>query len=107
VVVADHELDPRQTPLFELQHEIAPACAALPIGKLHAQNASPAIPVDPHRNQHRAAGYYPIVPDLLIPRVQDQVRIRLLQGALCELPQLFVQALGQVADRRRAQRMAA
>jgi hypothetical protein len=100
MVVGDRELDPMQSALLELQQEIAPARAALPIGELDTQDAAPAVPADRHRNQHRLAADHPGLAHPLITRIEDQVRVGLLEPALGKLRQAGIQPLVDGADAR-------
>jgi hypothetical protein len=58
VIVGHDDLDAVQTARLEPEQEIAPARAALAIGKLHRQYLASAVPVDADRDQYRLADDY-------------------------------------------------
>lgn len=101
VVVAHHELHAPQAPGLQALQKLAPARHALPVRQLHPENAPAAVLVDADGHQHRLTAHHPVLPHPLVPRVQHQVRVRLLQAALAEFLQFLVQPDGHSAHRRR------
>ena len=107
VIVADHELHSVQPSLPQSAQKTAPAVAALPFGHFHSKDAPPPFMVDPNRDQHRMAADRPLVTDPLVARVQNHIRIRLIQSSRGERFELTVELLRYLADRARTERMPA
>ena len=77
MVVGDDELHAVEPPGFKAGDEGRPARARLSIRELHAQDLAPALAVDPDRDEDRLRLDHPVEPDLLVPRIEDQIGIRL------------------------------
>ena len=76
-------------------------------GQLHAEHLAPAFPVNAERNEHRLGLDHPVEPDLLVPRIEDHIRIRFLEAALGKAPEQLIQPFVDPADRARRERVPA
>ena len=52
VVIADHEFHTARAALAQLDREVPPGAARLPIGQLDTRDLALAVPVDADGNQH-------------------------------------------------------
>ena len=68
---------------------------------------APALAVDPDRDEDRLRLDHPVEPDLLVPRIEDQIGIRLVEPALGKAPEQSIQALVDPADGARRERVPA
>ncbi len=98
VIVGDDKLHAVEPPRLQPFHKRRPTRPRLPIRELHAQNLAAPFPVDPDRDQHRLRLDHPVEADLFVARIEDQIRIRLVEPALRKAPQQPVQALVDPAD---------
>jgi site-specific DNA recombinase len=99
VGVADHELDPVQPPGVERPQEVPPVGLGLRERDAHAEDRSLALRVDPDGDQDGAGAHLAAMPDVLVPRIQDQVG-RLADRAAPPPLQLRVEGLGGPTDPR-------
>ena len=107
MVVGDDELHAVEPPGFKAGDEGRPARARLSIRELHAQDLAPALAVDPDRDEDRLRLDHAVEPDLLVPRIEDQIGIRLVEPALGKAPEQSLQALVDPADGARRERVPA
>ena len=71
---------------------------ALAVGKLHAKDLAPAVPVDAHRDEDRLGDDYPRLAHPLVAGIEDEVGEVLRQAPLGEGLEARVQGLVDVAD---------
>ena len=107
VVIADHELHAVQPPPDQPVEEVLPYGRAFTVRKLHGQHLPPPVPSDAEGYEDGLRLHRPVDPDLLVSRVQNKIRIFLLQPPPGELLQPPVQRRRQGADGRRAEADAA
>ena len=99
VIVGDHKLHPPQPARLQPVDKRRPTRLRLASGQLHAEHLAPAFPVNAERNEHRLGLDHPVEPDLLVPRIEDHIRIRFLEAALGKAPEQLIQPCVDPADR--------
>lgn len=97
--VADDELDAPKASLLQAVQELRPVRLVLSVRYVDAQNLAVAVGVDADRDEHRYVHDPVIEPGLLVARVQDQVRVTILEGARVPRLELGVQARRVAAHR--------
>lgn len=93
MIVGDDQFDTLETARLQAHEEVAPGRAALAIGHLDGQDLAPSVPVDADRDQHRLAHDDAGFTHLLIARVEDEVRKRLLKRVPGKGGEALVQTL--------------
>jgi len=86
VIIRLDELHAVEATGLEALHERCPARLRLAGGEVHAEHLAPVLPIYPERNEHRLGLDHPVEPDFFIARIQDHLRIRLVEPALGEAP---------------------
>lgn len=99
MVVGDDQLDALEAARLQRDKKILPGRTALAIGHLHCQDLAPPVPVDADSDQHRLAHDDAGLTHLLIARIEDEVRKRLLKGAPGKGSEALVQPLVDGRDR--------
>lgn len=107
VVVGNGEAHTAQAALFEAEDELAPARGAFATGKLHAEDAAAALPVDADGHEHSTGTVDAILANLFGARIENELRILTFDPLPGKLLQLRVHRLVQLADGAGAQLVAA
>src|SRR6476619_5708274 len=85
--------DSAQAASFQTKKELFPTCRTLPIGHLHAEHLTSAIPINPDGHKHRSRADHCVLPHFLIPRVEDQIGILTLELSTGKAPEFLVEFL--------------
>ena len=93
MIVADGEDDSAQAASFQTKKELFPTCRTLPIGHLHAEHLTSALPINPDGHKHRSRADHCVLPHFLIPRVEDQIGILTLELSTGKAPEFLVELL--------------
>lgn len=71
MVTGDNEFHTGQAPLLQSDQEVLPTALALTVGQLDGKHLLLPLPVDADGYQNRPLADYPVLPDLLIARIED------------------------------------
>src|SRR6476660_2914596 len=93
MIVADGEDYSTQAASLEAKKELFPACGTLPVGHLHAEHLTSAIPINADGHKHRSRANHCVLPHFLIPRVEDQIGILTLELSTAKAPEFLVEFL--------------
>ena len=102
MVVAHGEDYPPQAAFLQAKEKLFPAGGTLPVGHLHSEHLAPALPINADGHQYRSRTDYRALSELLIPRVENQIRILALELPTGKTLELLVQLLVESTDRARA-----
>src|SRR6478752_8569661 len=93
MIVADGEDYSTQAASLEAKKELFPACGTLPVGHLHAEHLTSAIPINADAHKHRSRADHCVLPHFLIPGVEDQIGILTIELSTGKAPEFLVELL--------------
>jgi hypothetical protein len=93
MIVADREDHSPQAASFQPQKELFPAGGIVPIGHFHAEDPTPAFPIDSDSHQHGPRTDHSVLAQLLITRINNQIGILTLELAPGKPPKFGIQLL--------------
>lgn len=98
MVIGNSEAHTTQAALLEADDELAPTRGAFATGKLHAEDAAAALPVDADCHEHSAGADDAILAHLFIAGIENEIRILPFEPLVGELLQLRVHRLVEITD---------
>ena len=93
MIVADGEDDPAQPASFQAKKGLFPARRTFPIGHLYAEDLTPAFPIGSNSHQHGPRTDHPVLAQLLIARIDNQIGILTLELAPGKAPKFGANAV--------------